>query len=309
VVVQQRLLVVGRIIDAKVEAHIKERVPGLCVDLHLRGWKTVNEPIQGIVLPDPVINKLDVFLRYGRFAQEFAGPVVLHHLYLKEKLALALLRRVVTHIIGRVEDTVAEQDGSQGLGLFLSAIFRMTEVELRVVVVVLPLYSAQGAIREPCGDSQLISDFWTVLTSGLKFSRRTTYQFRIVGPRKHRRQRIDVEINLVSRFVVVRCSARKVERVHGRRGEENGERRDSMGRETDHDLEILEKDKQQAGWPGTEGVLKSGVAAAGGRRQKCILQVCRVAQAAAALRRRRGARDRTRSRGGPGTADATRCQH
>ena len=84
VIVQVGVLHVDAVIDSKIEPHIIEHVPRLHVDLHLGRGETVHKPIECVVLPYAVIDKLGVLARDSGYTERLACSIVLQHFYLKK---------------------------------------------------------------------------------------------------------------------------------------------------------------------------------------------------------------------------------
>ncbi len=60
VVIQCRCLVIWFIIVAKIEAHVEEQITIPPVNLHLCCGQTVNEPVEGVIFADAIIDEFGV---------------------------------------------------------------------------------------------------------------------------------------------------------------------------------------------------------------------------------------------------------
>ena len=137
VVIECRVGVEFAIVDPKVETHVIKDVAGFVVYFFLGCGKSINEPIERIVLANPLVDKLGVFWRdICHSAQLFADTTVLEHFYLRERQQCHRRQEQWTHFEGRIEYPIAEEDGPKSLRLCLRAAFWLTEVERRVVVVI-----------------------------------------------------------------------------------------------------------------------------------------------------------------------------
>jgi hypothetical protein len=83
-IVQVGMLYVDTVIASKIEPHIIEHVSRLYVDLHLRRREAVHKPIECVVLPYAVIDKLGVFARDSGYTERLARSIVLQHFNLKK---------------------------------------------------------------------------------------------------------------------------------------------------------------------------------------------------------------------------------
>lgn len=60
VIVERRLVLVWFLVIAQVETNVEEQFSSLVLVFHLCCWETVNEPIDGIVLSDTVVDEFRV---------------------------------------------------------------------------------------------------------------------------------------------------------------------------------------------------------------------------------------------------------
>lgn len=84
-VIQMRPLLVGTIIISKIEAHIKEHVSRLHVNLHLRSGEAIYQPVKRIVLSYAVVDEPGVVGRDGGYTEGFARSIILQHSNLEEE--------------------------------------------------------------------------------------------------------------------------------------------------------------------------------------------------------------------------------
>lgn len=74
------------IVVPKVETHVVEDIAGFVIDLFLSCRESIYEPIEGIVLPNPLIYELGVLRRnIGYSAQLLADAAVFEHFDLRKR--------------------------------------------------------------------------------------------------------------------------------------------------------------------------------------------------------------------------------
>ncbi len=138
-----------------------------------------------------------------------------------------------THIIRRVEYSVAKENGPERFGLLFRSALWFAESEFGIIIVIFVqrgYYAASRMIARI--NSQLMSDFWR------KNSRQNvvgnegaqTYQFGIVAAGQHRSQCIDKEVDVFSLVVIMGRRAREIEGV-------GGAHKDCTEQDTEHNEE------------------------------------------------------------------------
>ena len=91
VVIECGLGVEFTIIDAKIETHVIKDITGIVIHFFLGCGEPINEPVERVVLANPLIDKLGVFRRdIGNGTQLFADTVVFKHFDLRKREQLSL---------------------------------------------------------------------------------------------------------------------------------------------------------------------------------------------------------------------------
>ena len=85
-VIECRIGVEVAIVDPKVETHVVKDIAGLVIHFLLGCRESVHEPIEGIVLADPLVNEFGVLWRNsGCSAQFFADTSFFEHFNLRKR--------------------------------------------------------------------------------------------------------------------------------------------------------------------------------------------------------------------------------